>query len=99
MEFEVTRDTRNELLKRREVDFELRFEGPTPSRMQVTGKLAALMNVGENTIVLDTMKTRFGIMELTGSARIYDNEEDRNKVERGYLLARGIPKPKEEEGA
>jgi small subunit ribosomal protein S24e len=96
MEFEVTRDTRNELLKRREVDFELRFEGPTPSRMQVTGKLAAMMNVVENTIVLDSMKTRFGIMEVSGSARIYDNEEDRNKAERGFLLTRGIPKPKEE---
>jgi small subunit ribosomal protein S24e len=99
MEFEVTRDTRNELLKRREVDFELRFEGPTPSRMQVTGKLAAMMNVAENTVVLDTMKTRFGIMELSGSARIYDSEEERNKVERGYLLTRGVPKAKEEEGA
>jgi small subunit ribosomal protein S24e len=96
MDFDVTRDTRNELLARREVDFRLRFEGPTPSRMQVIGKLAAGLNVNEKLLVLDTMKTSFGKTELTGMARVYDTEEQKSKTERAYLSTRGMPKPKEE---
>jgi small subunit ribosomal protein S24e len=96
MEFEVTRDTRNELLTRREVDFNLRFDGATPSRMQVIGKLAALLNVSDKNMVLDSMKTSFGMTELRGTARVYDSEEDKKKVERDYLMTRGVPKAKEE---
>ncbi|MCU0632934.1 MAG: 30S ribosomal protein S24e [Methanolinea sp.] len=96
MEFEVTRDTRNELLGRREVDFSLQFDGPTPSRMQIVGKIAALMNVQEKQVVLDSLKTCFGMTACTGSARVYDSEERRNKTERSFLINRGVPKPKEE---
>jgi small subunit ribosomal protein S24e len=96
MDIEVTRDTRNELLSRREVDFILRFDGPTPTRMQVIGKLAAGLNVNEKLLVLDTMKTSFGKTELSGIARVYDSEEQKSKTERAYLSSRGMPKPKEE---
>ncbi|MCQ8893346.1 MAG: 30S ribosomal protein S24e [Methanolinea sp.] len=96
MDIEVTRDTRNELLGRREVDFVLRFDGPTPSRMQVLGKVAAILNVKENQVALDSLKTSFGMTSCTGKARIYDTEDIRNRVERPFLLSRGVPKPKEE---
>jgi len=96
MEFEVTRESRNELLGRREVNFSLTFDGPTPSRMQVVGKIAALMNVQEKQVVLDSLKTSFGMTACTGSARVYDTEERRNQIERSFLLTRGVPKPKEE---
>jgi small subunit ribosomal protein S24e len=96
MDFEVTRDTRNELLARREVDFRLRFDGATPSRMQVIGKLAAGLNVNEKLLVLDSMKTSFGKTELSGMARVYDSEEQKSRTERAYLSSRGLPKQKEE---
>jgi len=96
MDLEVTRDTRNELLSRREVDFSLHFDGPTPSRLQVIGKLAASLNVNDKLLVLDSMKTRFGRTELSGKARVYDSEEQKAKTERSFLMTRGIPKPKEE---
>lgn len=96
MECEVTRDSRNELLSRREVDFALRFDGATPSRMQVIGKLAATLNVNEKLVVLDSLKTGFGRTELSGTARVYDTEEQKTKTERAFLMTRGVPKPKEE---
>jgi small subunit ribosomal protein S24e len=96
MECEVTRDSRNELLSRREVDFSLRFDGATPSRMQVIGKLAATLNVNEKLLVLDSFKTGFGKTELSGKARVYDTEEQKAKTERAFLMTRGVPKPKEE---
>jgi len=99
MDFEITSDKRNELLSRREVRFTLRYDGATPSRMQVIGKICALQNVKEPQVVLDSLKSSFGKMELTGEARIYDSEEGRNKTERAHLMTRGMPKPKEEGAA
>ncbi len=96
MEFEITKDKRNELLMRRELNFVLRYDGATPSRMQITGKLSALLNTNEKQMVIDSLKTGFGRMELTGMARIYDNEETKVKTERQFLMTRGMPKPKEE---
>jgi small subunit ribosomal protein S24e len=99
MDFEVTSDKRNELLSRREVRFTLRYEGATPSRMQIIGKICALLNVKEQQVVLDSLNSIFGKMELTGDVRIYDSEEGRKKTERAHLMTRGIPKPKEEGAA
>jgi small subunit ribosomal protein S24e len=95
MDFEITSDTRNELLLRREIRFTLRYEGATPSRLQVIGKLCALANVKEQQVVLDSLKTSFGKTEAVGEARIYDTEEGRKKTERAHLMERGIPKKQE----
>jgi len=96
MDFKITRDVRNEVLKRRELEFVLTFEGPTPSRKSIQEKLAALQNKNENLIVLDLERTRFGKMELVGRARIYDDEETKISTERKYLLKRGEAKAESE---
>jgi len=67
--------------------------------MQITGKICALLNVKDQQVVLDSLKGSFGKMELSGEARIYDSEEGRKKTERAHLMARGMPKPKEEGAA
>jgi small subunit ribosomal protein S24e len=99
MDFEITSDKRNELLSRREVRFTLRYDGATPSRMQIIGKICALLNVKDQQVVLDSLKSRYGRMELTGEARIYDSEEVKKKTERAHLMTRGMPKPKQEGAA
>jgi small subunit ribosomal protein S24e len=99
MDFEITSDKRNELLSRREVQFTLKYDGATPSRMQITGKLCALLNVKETQVTLDTLSSSYGKTELTGKARIYDSEETMKKTERPHLSARGMPKAKEEGAA
>lgn len=99
MDIEITSDKRNELLSRREVQFILRYDGATPSRMQVIGKLCALLNVKEQQVVLDSLRSSFGKMELSDEARIYDSEEGKKKTERAHLMSRGMPKPKQEGAA
>ena len=99
MDFEIESDKRNILLSRREVQFTLNHDGATPSRMQIIGKLCALLNVKEQVVVIDNLHSSFGKTELTGSARIYDTEEGKKKTERSHLFARGMPKPKEEGAA
>ncbi|MDN7025054.1 30S ribosomal protein S24e [Methanoculleus sp. FWC-SCC1] len=89
MDFAFTRDERNKLLNRREVAFTLTFEGATPSRQNIQSKIAALLNQKEDLVVLDSLKTSFGKMEVTGVARIYDDEESKQRTEREYLVKRG----------
>ncbi len=92
MDFEFTRDERNELLHRRELSFTLTFDGATPPRKSIQEKLAALLNRDAALVVLASLKTRFGKKELTGVARIYDDEASKLRTEREYLLRRGAPK-------
>jgi small subunit ribosomal protein S24e len=99
MDVKIESDKRNELLSRREVQFILTYDGATPSRMQIIGKLCALLNVKEPSVVLDTLHSSFGKTEINGSARVYDTEDAKKKTERPYLSARGMPKPKEEGAA
>ncbi|MBR1369693.1 30S ribosomal protein S24 [Methanocalculus chunghsingensis] len=97
MEITITNDTRNELLYRKEVEFTMTYEGATPSRKQIIGKIAALLNAKEETMVLDPIKTRFGSCDATGVTRIYDTVEARDRTERPYLINRGQPKAEAEE--
>ncbi|MDD1730432.1 MAG: 30S ribosomal protein S24e [Methanospirillum sp.] len=89
MEISITSNKQNELLSRREVEFTLTYNGATPSRKLVQAKLAAMVNAGKDQVVLDTMKSRFGMCLLTGSARVYQSKDDLVKLERAYLMTRG----------
>ncbi len=88
MDFEFTRDNKNELLNRRELRFVLTFDGATPSRRDILGKVCALKNVSVNLAVLDSIKQGFGKQELEGVVRIYEDEESRNRVELKHLIER-----------
>jgi small subunit ribosomal protein S24e len=89
MEITITKDIQNDLLSRKEVEFTTVYTGATPSRKMIHAKLAAILNVPKDQMVLDSLKTRFGLMQLSGSARIYESKDEMQKVEREYLLKRG----------
>jgi small subunit ribosomal protein S24e len=97
MDFEFIRDKRNELLSRRELQYVLTFEGATPSRKEILGKLCALQNIDEGLVVLDSLKQGFGKQELKGTARIYEDEATKLKIEPEYLMKRGMAEAEEGE--
>jgi len=90
MDIKITKDNQNLLLARREVEFTVTHNGATPTRMHVLGKLAAMLNVNTNQVVLDSFRTEFGISRLKGGARVYDTQEARDKLEPAYLIKRGM---------
>ena len=96
MDIEISRDCENRLLARREVEFTIRFEGSTPSRMQVLQKLSALLNASEKTLVISKLKNHFGTSLVSGVARVYENADARTMIEPAYLIVRGTPAVKEE---
>lgn len=97
MDIQITTNTRNELLLRNEVEFTLTFEGATPSRKEIIGKLGALLDANEEKVALDSIKTHYGSCTGKGLARIYDSPEARGRTERDYLISRGQPKAEAEE--
>ena len=89
MEISIISDKQNELLSRRELEFTITYHGATPTRKIVQAKLAAMVNAGKDQVVLDSMKSRFGISILKGSARVYQSKDDLVKLEHAYLMTRG----------
>jgi len=90
MDIKITKDTQNLLLARREVKFTITHDGATPTRINVLGKVAAMLNVNMDQVILDPFKTEFGISRLEGGARVYDTKEARDKLEPAHLLKRGM---------
>lgn len=95
MELQIIKDKKNPVLKRREVSLKIVNKG-TPSRIEVKNKLAAMANSKPELIVIEKLNTAFGKQEITGMASIYETEERLKQLAHQHLVARGAPKPTEE---
>jgi len=96
MEVQIIKDKTNPILKRREISVRVK-DKTTPSRIEVKGKLAALLNSKPELIVIEHLDTIYGKQELTGTACIYQTEERLNQLAHKHLVARDAPKAKEGE--
>jgi small subunit ribosomal protein S24e len=97
MDIRILKDKKNELLNRRELDFAVKYEGPTPSRNDVRNKLAAMLNASADLLVIQRIKTEYGMQEGKGYAKLYENEERMKAVELEHVLKRNQGEAKEEE--
>jgi ribosomal protein S24E len=80
----VTTQTKNKLLKRDEVVASLVAQG-NPGFSKARTLLASTLNVSEERIALQTLKSHFGSNEFTIEAYVYDSVADKERIE---------PKPK-----
>ncbi len=101
MEINIIEDKYNSLLNRHEVDFNVSFEGPTPSRNDIRAKLSAMLNKPLELLIIQKVDNYFGKQEAKGYAKIYDDEQNMKKLENEYVLSRNvIPEVEEtEQGA
>ncbi len=89
MELEITSKRENILLGRMEVEFRVLHEGePTPSREALREALAKALHGSKETVVLDRLKSTFGMGLSEGYAKLYSNVETIKKVERPHILVR-----------
>ena len=97
MDVKIIEDKNNVLLNRRELNFEVTFEGPTPARMDVKNKMAALLNVPLELVVIQRMKNDFGRQKINGYAKIYEDAARMKKIEEEHILKRNkLPESPEE---
>lgn len=88
MDIKIINDKENAVVERREINFETVFEGATPNRDEIKGKLAAITNASTNLIIIDNMKTEFGNQKLMGYAKIYKDETRLKEIESNYQINR-----------
>jgi small subunit ribosomal protein S24e len=100
MEIEIDSKKKNPLLNRTEVYFTIKhLGGGTPNRDLIRNELADKLNIKKENIIVNVLKTVFGISETTGYAKIYDSKKKCEQFERTYILKRNklIKDKKEEE--
>ncbi len=95
MEIEIVSKNENKLLERIEVMFKAtHMKEGTPQRDAVRDKIASLLNVSKDRVVIDSMKSEFGRMETVGYAKAYESKEAAMKFERKHILIRNRLKEK-----
>jgi small subunit ribosomal protein S24e len=88
MDIRILKDKGNVLLNRRELDFIVKYEGSTPSRNDIKNKLAAMLNAPLELLVVQRIKTEYGMQEAKGYAKLYEDVNRMKEVELEYVLKR-----------
>jgi len=92
MEFEISEERKNTLLKRRELKISIRHpQSSTPKKQDLVKELAAKYSVPEQHVVVDYIFTRKGLQESDAKAKIYE-EAPKIKIKKKKIGE----KPKEE---
>ncbi len=97
MEIEIEGRHKNTLLHREELNFEILNAKKTPTRTEVRNKLAAMLGVDENLLVVDEISHDFGSTRVTGFAKKYDSVEDLQKTEPLHMRKRHSEKTEKKE--
>lgn len=98
MDIEITNKKENPAFHRTEIEFIIRHMGEgTPNRVDVRDKLAAMETADTDLTFIVSMMPRFGIPEIHGTARVYDDLAIANEVELSYVRIRNMPKDKRDD--
>jgi small subunit ribosomal protein S24e len=89
MEIEVLSKKKNELLQRVELEFKVSHpnEG-SPKRDAVRTALAKMENAAKELVIIDNLRSEYGLTSTTGFAKIYKEKEAVMSLERKYILIR-----------
>lgn len=88
MEIEIIEDTENPMLHRRDVTFKVIHDEATPERLSVRDSLAATLGKDADEVVIRNLDTKFGMRTTIGEAKVYDDEDIAQEIEREYVLER-----------
>jgi len=81
MQVTIQKKENNPLLKRTEVEGEIKFEGSTPSNNDLTGVLAKELKVDQQLIIIKNIYTEFSQQKATFKAVAYEDAEAKLKYE------------------
>lgn len=95
MDVEIVSKDENQLLERTEVRFKAtHMKEGTPQREAVREKIASLLKVQKDRVIIDLMESEFGKMETFGYAKVYKTRDAAMKYEREHILIRNKLKEK-----
>lgn len=89
MEVEIQSKNDNVLLKRMEVQFLVRHENEgTPKRELIRSELAEKLSAKKENVVIDHMRSSFGMRTTLGYAKVYASPADAKAAEADPILKR-----------
>jgi small subunit ribosomal protein S24e len=94
MKIEIIDKIENPLLNRRELSFKIFHKSVTPSRNEVRNKLISVLNLKKETVILGSVKSKFGLKESLGIARVYKSEDRARQVESKFLIEKNFKEKK-----
>jgi len=92
MDIKVLEEKKNPLLQRREIKFSVSHNLGTPSREEIKGKIAAYLNSKPELVIIERMRSQFGMRETHGYAKIYETAERLKSVETEHIIQRNTKK-------
>jgi len=92
----MIKDSRNDLLGRREVDGIFKSVAGFLKRQDAVNMIAKSLNVDVKNVYLISLRTKTGTRDISGLFYIYDKPEDAKKQLPKYLSSRMLPKEEKE---
>ena len=87
MDVKIVNSRENELMNRREIEFEIEYE-KMPTRNQILEVLAKVGNFNKDLLIIRKLRNVFGARKSKGIAFEYKNAETLKKYEPEYVLKR-----------
>ncbi|MEM3341791.1 MAG: 30S ribosomal protein S24e [Thermoplasmata archaeon] len=86
---EIKSEKENIFLKRKDIQFRVVHDKePTPTRDVLREKIATVMNVNKELVVVKTIRSIYGKGESLGVAKVYKDIDTLRSVESDYVLKR-----------
>ena len=85
---EVVKESDNKLLGRKEVLVQLETEGQTHTRAKVKEEIAKKFKTKENLVVVNSIKSRYGSLNVLVSANVYDKKETLERLTSKHIANR-----------
>ena len=97
MNLEIKSQSRNLLLDRLEIVFEVKHEKMgTPKRFDVRKKIADVLNKNIDSVYVRRLESKTGTMVAVGNANVYDSLDAVKMLEPKHILDRNAPIEKTE---
>jgi len=98
MEVKIISEKENQLLKRKEVRFQIKHAAAsTPPRLEIRKAVADALKANVDLVFVKRFVTKSGMHIAIGVANLYDTVDHAKLVEPEYIVKRNIPPIKTEE--
>ncbi|MEM3382760.1 MAG: hypothetical protein QXL52_02900 [Nitrososphaerales archaeon] len=96
MSIQILKDSKNNLLRRREINCIFKSMAGLLKRQDAINMIAKSLNIDAKNVCLISLSTKTGTRDVSGLFYIYDNPEDAKKQLPDYLFIRLLPKEERE---
>jgi small subunit ribosomal protein S24e len=98
MRIEKLEDYENAMLERRELTLRIVYDDSTPSFSEIRKQIAVAMGVDSNVLVVQSIRSKFGLREAIATANIYRDKSRAFQVESRHKLQKNFPEEFKPEG-